>query len=601
VCGVLATVGAGVPTGWESALGSLHPRGPDGRGTWAAPSGRAVLGHTRLAIQDLTDAAAQPMLLGDSLGLTYNGEIYNVPELRDQLGAAGEAFRSRSDTEVVLRGLRCWGVRGLLDRLCGMFAFVAWDDATCELTAAVDPAGMKPLVWTVLDGKLYLASTCDALLALLPERPRLDAEGICHVLCHGYCPHPQTVWRGVRKLGAGQALRFTPGDTQPTVWRFWSPPEALDTPGSPDDPAAFTELWERIAREHTLSDVPVGLFLSGGLDSTSVALALASANEPVECFTLGLDGPDDESGAAACTAAHLGMRHTAIPFRADDAADMLDRAAEAFDEPQAFGAVLTATAISRAARPHAKVLLAGDGGDEAFGGYTWHGPPAHPDRTLAREHRTLAAAAGRADADGATRSRALASLASLSPLHAHLQRVFPRFHPAEAAALLAPLTPAYDEHAYAAHASEHDRPALPWPRRAQRLDLMGFCAGSILPKVDRSSMAFGMEVRAPFLDRRVLDWALRRPVDDQPGPKAVLRQYLRGRVPAGVLARPKQGFSLRLGSDPWPEQLPWLRRSRVAGMLHPGWEGFVAPGAPSRSARIFALCMLAAWAERRLG
>jgi asparagine synthase (glutamine-hydrolysing) len=565
-----------------------------------APSGATVLGHTRLAIQDLSQAAAQPMLAGPSLGLTYNGEVYNAPALRAELVRRGEELRTRCDTEVVLRGLRCWGIEELLGRLCGMFAFVAWDDERQELVAAVDPAGMKPLTWAMAGGKLFIASTCDALLRLLPQRPSLDAEGLCHVLCHGYCPHPQTVWQGVRKLGPGQALRFRPGDAQPAVWRYWNAPEEIDADSTTDD-EAFPSIWEQIAREHMLSDVPVGLFLSGGLDSTSVALALARARQRPECFTLGLDGSDDESGAAAATAHHLGLPHTTVRFHSTDAGEMLAAAADAFDEPQAYGAILTATAISRAARPWAKVVLAGDGGDEAFAGYTWHAEPTQADATLAREHAALSASVSRADADGATRSRALAAMAALSPLHAHLQRVFPRFHPAEAAAILVPLSPRYDEHMYAAWASEHDRPSLPWPRRAQRLDLMGFCAGSILPKIDRSGMSVGMEMRAPFLDRRLLDWALRRPAGDHGEPKGLVRRYLRGRVPDGVLTRPKQGFSLRLASDPWPQHLPWLRRSRLAGMLHPGWEAFVAPDAPSRSARIFALCMLAAWAERRLG
>lgn len=601
MCGVLVCAGAGVqPPGWDAALERLSRRGPDGRGTWSAPSGLALLGHARLAIQDLSDAGAQPMAApGGRIALTYNGEIYNAPDLRLDLEAAGRVFRSRSDTEVLVHGYLEWGFDGLLERIAGMFALAIWDDDRRELLAAVDPAGMKPLTWSTARGRLYAASDCDALRLILPERAGLDAEGLCHVLCHGYCPAPGTVWRGVRKLGPGQALRWRPGEASPTIWRHWSAPEAVGEASPP-----LEAFWDSVVREHLLSDVPVGLFLSGGLDSAAVGAALSNAGRSdVACFTLALAGADDESPAAAETAAHLGMPHLSVSLSASAALDELSFAACAFDEPQAYGALLTATAVARASRVHGKVMLAGDGGDEAFAGYTWHRRVPGPSN--GSDHAMLAARAGAIDADGDTRARALRSLASLSFLHGHLQAVFPRFHPAEARTLLAPLSARYDEHVYAAWASEHDRPGLPWPRRAQRLDLMTFCAGSILPKIDRSSMAVGLELRAPFLDRRVLTWSLSRPVEAGEGHEAskpALRQYLRGRVPPGVLSRPKQGFSLRL-EDPeiWVKRLPQVGGSRLVrdGVLAPGWDRAVAPDAPCRNARAFALCMLAAWYEGR--
>jgi asparagine synthase (glutamine-hydrolysing) len=582
-------------------MARLSRRGPDGSGQWRSPTREALLGHTRLAIIDLSEAGRQPMT--DPLAriaVAFNGEIYNAAALREELEGAGCALRSRSDTEVLVHGYLHWGMEGLLRRLLGMFAFVAWDELRGECFAGVDHAGQKPLYWSSAGGALYLASDGDALRELLPHRLPLDSTGLCHVLCHGYCPPPRTVWRGMAKLGPGQALRFRPGDSSPVVWRHWTPPEEVRPA---DDGEAFEALWERVVEDHTVSDVPVGVFLSGGLDSTSVALALSRAGRHLPCFTLALDSAEDESPAAARSAAALGMPHARIPFGAQDLEETLGQVADSYDEPQGYGALLTAVAIARAARKHGKVMIAGDGGDEALAGYAWHRGAAEtrPDPRAGE----LGGAVQRPEASGAVRGAALKALASLSFLHGHLQRVFPRFHPGEAAALIAPLGARYDEHTYAAWAGEHDRPWLPMPRRAQRLDLMGFCAGSILPKIDRASMGVGLELRAPFLDRRMLEFGLSRPVEAgelDGASKPLLRGYLAGRAPAEVLSRPKQGFSLRLGGDVWSGRLPRLREMRLVrdGLLHPEWESFVAPDAPYRASRIMLLCMIAAWAESRL-
>jgi asparagine synthase (glutamine-hydrolysing) len=606
VCGVLAIAGAEHgrgAAGVDAALARLARRGPDGSGVWRSPTQGVLLGHTRLAIIDLTDAGRQPMTdERESVAVVCNGEIYNAPALRQELEAAGYRFRSRSDTEVLVHGYQRWGFAGLLQRLIGMFALLIWDERQGMLLGAVDPAGMKPLYWSCSGGALYAASNADALRCVLPERPRPDGAGLCHVLCLGYCPAPQTVWEGVRKLGPGQAMRFVPAERDPEIWRHWSPAEEIG--GRTCDPEQedreFAALWERVAADHLLSDVPVGLFLSGGLDSSAVALALSRAGADLACLTLSLPGKSDEGPAAAETAAMLGMRHETVPFAEGNVDAILQEVGDVFDEPQAYGACLTAVRIAKAARERGKVIIAGDGGDEAFGGYTWHLQEPRPG--AAAGHDVLARAVADPGADGRTRSRALELLRQLSFVHGHLQAVFPRFHPSEAAALLAPLGARYDERTYAAWAGEHDRDGLPWPRRGQRLDLMGFCAGAVLPKIDRSSMGVGLELRAPFLDRRVLDWALRLPVRAGTESKPVLRRYLTGHVPAGVLQRPKQGFSLRLGQDVWTGRLEWLRGTRLMreGVLHEGWEGFVAPDAPDGSSRVFALCMLASWAEGRL-
>lgn len=536
------------------------------------------------------------------LALVFNGEIYNAPELRTRLTGLGCAFRSTADTEVLLHALAVWGVDETLARIRGMYAFIVWDERDRSITAATDHVGMKPLVFAVGDGVFRAASDADALRAILPRRPDLDPQALCHVVSLGYIPAPLTIWRDVRKLAPGHVVRWT-ADHGVREHRYWSPPSFI-ADGPADD---FAEVWEPIVRQHLLSDVPIGTFLSAGLDSSTVALALKRLGEHPTCFSLALPSRDDESLEAAETARHLGLPFQAVAFADQPLAETLHQTAAAFDEPQAYTALLTQVSLCRATRTHAKVMLTGDGGDEAFGGYIWHRQPPVTSQSMRSSADALAARAARPDADAATRRAALDALASRSFVHAFLQAVLPRFHPAEARALFAPLSPEYDDEIYAAPASAEDAPWLPWPRRAQRLDLLTFCAGSILPKIDRASMSVGLELRCPFLDRRMLEWSLRRPGQpDEADParaKPDVRAYLQGHVPERVLTRQKQGFSLRMRQqDPWTNLMPWFETTRLAreGVLHEQWRAFVERDAPYAESRRFILCMLAAWAEERI-
>lgn len=573
----------------DRALDRLSRRGPDGVHRWQ--SGDAQLGHARLAINDPSPAGRQPMTLGD-VTMVCNGEIYNAPALRSALEDEGAAFGSTCDVEVLLHGYVRWGLRRTLEAVHGMYAVVFWNERTRVLEAAVDHAGMKPLVYAAGRGSIVLASDADSVCDAMRMRPTIDRMSVCHMLCHGYIPPPRTIWQGVGKLGPARTLRWSAEDGV-RLSTHWAP-GACEL-----DDEAFGPLWEDVVAEHLLSDVPLGLFLSGGLDSSSIAAALASIGRTdVRAFTLDLEGPDSEADEGAAIAAHCGLEHESIRFEASEARDTLMHAARAYDEPQAYGALLTAMRLARAASAHGKVMLAGDGGDEAFGGYTWHRPaPPLPD---AHDHASLAAMVSRRDADEPTRWKALEALAGLSPLHQHLQRVFPRFHPAEAAALTGA---AYDEQAYVAWAHEHVDGELPWPRWAQCLDLRTFCAGSILPKVDRASMHVGLEVRAPMLDRRIIEFGLSRQVrdDEDESSRPVVREYVRGRVPARVLTRPKQGFSLRLDGDPWTPMMGWLDRSRVVQdeVIRRDWRAYAGPGTPYGRGRLQALLFLAAWYEER--
>ncbi len=628
MCGVLAFISADgdTPCGdWAGAMRRLDRRGPDGRGVWTSACSRARLGHTRLAIQDLSAAGAQPMVLhaagehtaaGD-IALSYNGEIYNAPALRAELIRAGRAFVSTCDTEVVLQGYAQWGVDDLLAKLRGMFAFVIWDGRLGEVVAAVDHARMKPLAYTTGGGPPWFAaaSDCDALRRLVPRPPTLDGMSVARVLTIGYCPPPSTMWRGVRKLGPGQLLRWSAAEGL-RVREHWRP--TVETHAGPSRHEDFAALWAQVVREHTLSDVPVGLFLSGGLDSAAVAVALADAglNTQTTAFTLAMPGGEDESHAAAAMAAHLGMRHERIAPLAREPHEILEAAANAYDEPQAATSLLTAAAIAHAARPHAKVILAGDGGDEAFGGYRWHRSENHPlalQHAAARRpdpaHAALARAAARPETDARQREAAMWALGTLSPAHAVRVRQFGVFHPAEASALLAGLDVDFGEDDLVEGMDEHAPPlsTTHWRRWSQCVDVTQFCAAHAMPKIDRAAMHVGLELRAPFLDRRILDYALALPneqqEDRQEGSKPTLRRYLHGRTPAGHLDRAKQGFSLRgWKPDAWWSMGEWLDTTGLVrdGVIRRDWRAYVPAMHDFRETRMFALCMLAAWYDARM-
>lgn len=640
MCGIAAIIRSHAGPPWSAdararmdrAMDHLARRGPDGRGVHATT--HALLGHTRLAIQDLSVAAAQPMVTPDgSLSLVYNGEIYNAPALRTELRSEGRVFRTHSDTEVLLHALDCWGLKETLERIRGMFSFVAVREraGTVHVMAAVDPAGMKPFVWSVADdpevrgGKcLLIASDCDAMGHLAAAAPTLNIGALRRVLSVGYVAAPETVWYGVRKLTSGGCLEWTGrASDAPVVSTYWQPPTGAD---AGHDESSFVPLLRRLATEHLIGDVPVGMFLSAGLDSASIALALHESGAEmsrIQAFTLSTGDPADEAADAGEIARALGMPHRVIPFGTGDLLPSLRAAAACYDEPQGYTALLTATRIAgamRQAAPDAKVVLSGDGGDESLGGYAWHrDPAAHPLSLLhfhaptpeaISTHERLARCVAQPDASTREREDAMLALGSLSFAHRAIVRAFGGFHPAEAGALLAADIPASDSLEVASLLEVSDDPKTPMPRRSQRLDIVGFCAGSVQPKLDRACMGVGLELRAPYLDRRMMEWGLARPVDSaelapgggKPSIRAMLgRAIERGVLPRRVLDRPKQGFSLRLSDGAFDSLAESIASSRLArdGVLAPRWKSYLTERAESRRTRMFSLAMVAAWYDHR--
>ncbi|MEM1423955.1 MAG: asparagine synthase-related protein [Planctomycetota bacterium] len=609
MCGLIAFCGADVQGvgGWAGAMRAIARRGPDGRGEWTAPTGRARLGHTRLAVRDLSDAGAQPMVSGDGdRAIVFNGEIYNAGRVRERLERGGVRFVGTSDTEVVLHAVCAWGFERTLGEIEGIFALAVWDDTRGELCAAVDHAGVKPLAWCERDGGLALGSTCDAVRALLDRAVAIDPIGLRSVLTFGYCPSPRTVWSGVSRLAPGTMLRWRPGE-QTVVTRWWRPPE-------PDGDAGegwFPGVWGDVLDDERASDVPIGVFLSSGLDSASVACGLAACGADPLCVTVGME-VDDESPRAASIARAVGLRHRVVRMADRTLEEEIERASGVYDEPQGFSALLTQRRLCEAAREHGSVFLGGDGADELLCGYRWHarGVVASMHEMAGRAHLRAASGAlsdavASPDADDTTRRRALGAQGAHGFVASWALNVFPGFHYAEACAL----TPGLDDGLDAgerlavmcAPFRSSDRDDLGDLARLQRLDLAHFCAASILPKVDRASMWYGVEVRTPMLNRRLVERTLAHP--PVVAGKGELRAYLERRCVGGNVNAKKQGFSLRgAGASDWRRATERLASSALvtSGVLRPDWDAFVPRGDHLELLRLQTLCLVASWAEGRL-
>lgn len=555
MCGILAAVATDARrrldrAAFERGVDALAHRGPDGRGV-AVPGGHGsvLLGHRRLAIQDPTPAGAQPMATGDGRwSLTYNGEVYRHPHLRRQLEAAGVEYGSDCDTETVLHAWARWG-RDALDLLGGIFAFALWDDREQRLVAARDAIGVKPLYWTHAPWGVAVASTPSALVTAELVRPGLDRVALREYLDHGVAPGAMSMFAGVHRVPPGHLLTWTRGDATPRVERWWSPPEAVRH----HDPVVAAELVagevERAVGEQLLSDVPVSTLLSGGLDSSVVTAAAQEATGgDMHSITVGFEEDvSDERRYADVVVEHCGTVHHESVLTRPDALRLLDELPERFDEPFGMNAALPMLFVAERIREAGfPVVLSGDGADELFGGYNHHDELAlkyarwglRTGREVASWPRYLAVRAGKGPLD------------PLEGYRPHDGRVTPWLRPIVLADGFVEEVGVGDR-ARLDEAFDLDREPVD---AARRLDLRTYLPDEILSKVDRATMAHGVEARVPFLDTGLvrtalsIDPALHRRGGER---KRVLKDAarLRGWLPEDVLTERKKGFSLRV--DEW--------------------------------------------------
>lgn len=565
-------------------------RGPDADGHWVAESGVCGLGHRRLSIQDLSSAGAQPMLSSSGrYAISYNGEVYNFRQLMDELIKLGHAFRGHSDTEVMLAAIEEWGLIESLKCFRGMFAFALFDTKTGELHLARDRLGEKPLYYGWQRNVLLFGSELKAMRAHPCWEGEINTSALPLLLRHNLIPAPHTIYRDITKLEPATLLTFysTNGEVRESRTRYWEPERSLNNSveQSLDQAADCLEsLLGEVISDQLVSDVPIGGFLSGGIDSsTVVALMQRQASQRVRTFSIGFrEEGFNEAAHAAAVAAHLGTEHTELYVSPDDALALIPRLPQIYDEPFADSSQLPTFLISQMTRQHVTVALSGDGGDELFGGYTrypsmvnaWLGRNnlssrarsalTHLPESLAIQlvRATVPSQRGRSDEALRHRLRAVRAAAQSSTLPAqYRQRVSLWADPSQV--LNIP-----EEPDYALTRQVPDSLQADLMKQLMWQDLHWYLPDDILAKVDRAAMANSLETRIPMLDHRVVEFALGLPsslnMHGNSG-KQVLKQVLYRHVPKQLVDRPKQGFAVPLAD--------WLRgplRGWADGLLEPG-------------------------------
>lgn len=562
---------------------AIRHRGPDADGLWQSEDGRVNLGHRRLSILDLSPTGAQPMATPDGRQvLIFNGEIYNFPELRTELESAGQRFRGTSDTEVLLHALVRWGVKETLLRLNGMFAFALWDTPARRLTLARDRFGEKPLYYAWHNGTFLFGSELKALMRHPAFCREIDPAGLERLVNFGYIGTPQTIFIGAQKLSGGCFLEARLGDVPGQPQSYWDPRAMLAARDGVSLEVREEEIIDRLdqvlcqaVKRRMVADVPLGAFLSGGIDSsTIVALMQAQSTRPVKTFTIGFWESDyNEAKDAAKVARHLRTEHHEIYLSSSECINTIQRLAEIYDEPFGDSSQIPTTLVSEFTRRHVTVALSGDSGDEFFGGYNryfwserlWNRFQRFPlgMRTLgrdaiksisARSWERLVGASNhfvprrfRVRGGGDKMHKLARILNAKSPEALYLELVS---NPQWAVSVLT-------------HAGSLKNPFAPWEgstellqniERMMFLDQMTYMTDDILCKVDRASMSTGLEARVPFLDNELVDfaWSLPMSLKIRGGVgKWPLRQLLKRYVPEELFERPKMGFGIPVGD--------WLR------------------------------------------
>ncbi len=543
--------------------GAIAHRGPDDEGFHTEPG--LGFGFRRLSIIDLA-ASHQPMgNEDDTVIIAFNGEIYNFQSLRAELLAAGHVFKTKGDTETILHGWEEWGL-GVLDRLSGFFALSLWDRNQQTLLLARDRLGKKPLYYGVApDGPLAFGSELAALAQVPGLLGRIDPQAVEDFLTFGYVPDPVSIYAGIRKLPPAHFMLIRAGEGLPQPTRYWSLPDQGDLQITAAEAAASLRArLDQSVAARMIADVPLGAFLSGGLDSSAVvAMAAKHTAEPLRSFTIGFPGASDEREAAAAMARHCGAAHFTEAATPKGILAAARDQARIFGEPFGDSSSVPTLAVARLAQRHVKVALSGDGGDEVFAGY--------------RRYRwqQLAEAARRFLPDAARR-RVLAPVARLYP---KLDRA-PRWLRAKTTLTEISLDSALGYYRTLCHTQDEQRRGLfsaatrtsldghdpsarivalfnqgdggQSLRDAQRVDVETYLPGDILVKVDRTSMAVGLEVRCPLLDHDLVAWGLDLPANlklKNGIGKQVLREAAAPLLPSAILSRPKQGFAVSLATE----------------------------------------------------
>jgi len=619
---------------------TLRHRGPDDGGAWVDADAGIALSMRRLAILDLSVAGHQPMQSASGrYVIVFNGEIYNCEDLRRELTRRGEApaFRGHSDTEVMLAAFEIWGVRNSVERFNGMFAFGLWDRWQRTLTLARDRFGEKPLFYSVVGGTFFFASELKALRAHPAFEGRIDIDAVALYMRHNCIPAPYSIYSNTRKLPPASLLTISSTDFAASPRSYWSMRETAETglanpfAGSESDTVDELDALLRDAvKMRMYSDVPLGAFLSGGIDSsTVVSLMQAQSSFPVKTLSIGLkEGEYNEASEAAQVARHLRTDHIELYATPQEAMELVPHLPRIYDEPFADSSQVPTFLVARLARQHVTVSLSGDGGDEVFGGYnryTWAGPLSRKLGLIPLPLRRLIAAGILSLSAEAWDSLFRASSAALP--RAWRQRV-----PGDKLHKLASVMGSSDAYEMYYRLTSHwmapetlvlgsREPATlltrgrgsAFPSASEQmmyLDSVTYLPDDILVKLDRATMAVSLEGRVPLLDHRVVEFAWRLPlplrVRGRQG-KWILRQVLYRYVPRELVERPKFGFGIPLDSwlrgplRDWAEALLDESRLRREGLLNPepirrSWQEHLS-GRRSWQYQLWDVLMFQAWLQ----
>ncbi len=633
----------------EAMCAALEHRGPDSKGVWLCSSRSLALGHSRLAILDLSDAGQQPMLSQcRRYVIAFNGEIYNHLSLREQLAETGFdiSWRGHSDTETLLECFSKWGVEKTLVQTVGMFAIALWDTEQKVLTLTRDRVGEKPLYWGWSGDTLLFGSELKALKVHPAFKPEVDRNALTLLLRHCYIPAPYSIYRGIGKLMPGHWVSIPLGGGVELAKKalpqpYWTINQVvergLNQPFSGSPEVAVDALENRLTEsigEQMLSDVPLGAFLSGGIDSsTVVSLMQAQSSRPVKTFTIGFqEGGYNEAVHASEVAKHLGTEHHELYVSSRDALSVIPKLPEIYCEPFGDSSQIPTFLVSCIAKQDVTVALSGDGGDELFGGYNRYVAAQKvwgPVQKLPPFVRSMAASGLRA-----------LTPAQWDKLFEKLKPVLPRklqlAIPGEKARKLSEVLSLTDGHAFYRQLTSHwtdpgsiviggSEPETlitnpnAWPdtdcleHAMMAMDAQTYMADDILTKVDRAAMAVSLETRVPMLDHRVIELAWQMPLEykirNGQG-KWLLRQVLYRHVPKELIERPKMGFGIPLDSwlrgplRDWAESLLCEHRLREEGFFHAGpiramWQEHLS-GAQNWQYHLWNVLMFQAWLERNV-
>lgn len=610
----------------------LRARGPDDEGTWIDAESGVALGHRRLAVIDVSSSGHQPMQSASGqLVISYNGELYNADELRRDLEQTGSRFHGHSDTEILIEACATWGVETAVKRASGMFAFALWDRSERALYLARDRVGIKPLYWGWQGDTLFFGSQMKAFAPHPGWKPELDLDAVASYVRFGYVPSPHAIYKGMAKLDPGHILRID-SNRGLEFTRYWNIDEIAANAGQTAQITTdieATETLERVLRasvkRHMISDVPTGAFLSGGIDSSTVAaLMQMESDRPIRTFSIGFaDSAYDEAVHAKAVANHIGSDHTELYVTPQDAIAVIPNLPEWYDEPFADSSQIPTFLVSQLARENVTVALSGDGGDELFGGYNRYlwgerlqrrlmwmpGPvrrsmsdmiggvsPSFWDKIFSivpASHRPT-------QAGGKVQKLAgLLALGDRSDLYRHL--VSQWRHPENLVRGGVERATAMDD----ATLSKRMPDYMSW---MQLMDMRGYLPDDILTKVDRASMAVSLEARVPLLDPEVVElaWSLPRNLKIRGGDsKWLLRQVLHRHVPEALVDRPKMGFGVPIGDwlrtdlRDWAEELLDHKKLEGDGVFNAApvrrmWDAHVS-GQQNMQYPLWVILMFQAW------